>query len=191
MDTVKFSLRLFLTHMVLTLVTFAFMPVLVSIKNVIIQWMIAGIFIGLFWLAVWADSAMRGEKDSFWSESEEKRRQKRGSVDSENIDRSLGYFPSKGFIAGLIASIPGMILSLTAILAYGNVKIYTVINVIIRIWLSPYIHLFGQFPKTLPYLFLILVLIFPIFSGLGYLHGPARRQKIKDAINKSKVKQRR
>ncbi len=158
MGNVKFALKLFGTHALMTVVQFFLYLILFSIfvENQIYQWFMGIFFIFLFWVVLYADVSYAGQND---------------------IKRGV-YNPAKGFISGLYTAIPGILL-------YIGSLIYLPITILLRLWQIPYMKVFISFEEAMPHLALVAVLLFPIGTGLSYLDGPRRRNKILKSIEKS------
>jgi len=165
METTKLGLKLLGTHAIMSIVQVLLMPALFGIwqDKPIYQWLIGIIYICIFWLIVYADA-------SYTSQNDLKR------------DR---YFPYKGFIGGLIASIPALILYFVALIFPETQDGFNFFEVTLRVWLVPYIKIFTTFENLMPSIAIIPILLFPIGCGISYLDGPRRRKKILDAIDKS------
>lgn len=163
MGAIKFALKILGTHAIMSIVQIALMPALFGIwqDKELYQWLIGLIYIGVFWVIVYADI-------SYASHNDVKR------------DR---YHPSKGFISGLVASIPSVILFLLAMVFNSQDPNY--FEIALRVWLVPYIKIFTTFDSSMPTVAIIPILLFPILCGLSYLDGPRRRRKVLDAIEKS------
>lgn len=158
----KLSLRLIGTHAIMSIVQFVLMLPLLAIlqENELYQWGIGLLFIAIFWLIIYADMSQNGQEDT--------------QLDS--------YNPTKGFLAGLIAAIPGIILYFATLIYRGDLNWF---NIILRVWLSPYIKIFTSFEGQMPHPAIIVNMLLPIISGISYLDGPRRRQKVLDAIERS------
>ena len=165
MAVVKFGLKILGTHAVMSIVQIALMPALFGIwqDKELYQWLIGLIYIGVFWIIIYADISYASQNDV-----------KRGR-----------YHPSKGFISGLIASIPGIILYLLA-MAFASQKV-NYFEVALRVWLVPYIKIFTSFDDFMPAVAIVPILLFPILCGLSYLDGPRRRKKVLDVIEKTEA----
>lgn len=109
----------------------------------------------------------------------------RGSSDRNRI--ALGKIPDnklKGFLAGLIASIPSFVLALLALLAEkGLVSVLDVFgkditSVLNRFWNLP-LGLLYNYANNEPYLNLLFPFFIPVVTAVGYVFG----------INKFSIKQ--
>ncbi|NLC44677.1 MAG: hypothetical protein GX783_10395 [Clostridiales bacterium] len=156
----KFGLKLFGSHVLMSVVQFFLYFLIFGVfpDSELYQWIIGIMFIALFCLVIYADASHYGQNDL-------------------KRDR---FSKSKGFIAGLIASIPGLILYILA-LALPSVWLF---DVLLRAYLIPYIKLIITFQSSMPAVSIIFILFFPIVTGLSYLDGIRRRNKIKEAIAK-------
>lgn len=103
---------------------------------------------------------------------------KRGSSDRNRIilgEIRKNYF--RGFLAGMIASIPGFILAVFAFLAETNViSVYDAIGMDIfsllnRMWYNPLGALYDAYVNTTPAINLLIPLFMPIVAGIGYFLG--------------------
>ncbi|MDD2503543.1 MAG: hypothetical protein PHG58_06800 [Clostridia bacterium] len=156
----KFGLKLFGSHVLMSVVQFFLYFLIFGAfpESELYQWVIGILFILFFWLIIYADASNYGQNDL-----------KRGT-----------FHKSKGFVSGLIASIPGFILYILA-LALPSVWIF---EVLLRSFLIPYVKLFIAFENSMPAICIAFLLFFPIVTGLSYLDGIRRREKIKGAIAK-------
>ena len=59
--------------------------------------------------------------------------------------------------------------------------------VVQRIWLIPYIKFIVALEDYMPYIAIIFTLLLPIVSGLSYIDGIRRRNKILEAIEKKRA----
>ena len=153
----KFGRKLLATHALMTVIQLFLYLLLFSIfpKNKIYQWAMGLFFIFLFWVVIYADASYYGQNDL-----------KRGT-----------FRKTKGFLSGLIASIPGILL-------YVGSLIYQPIEIALRCWLIPYVKLFVTFENVMPYIAIVFILMFPVVSGVSYLDGIRRRKKILESIQK-------
>jgi heme/copper-type cytochrome/quinol oxidase subunit 2 len=141
------------------------MPSLFGIfeKNQIYQWFIGLVYIAVFWLIVYADMSSKGLDDS----------------------KKDSYAHYKGFIIGLFASIPGIILYVLAVTVQPATNSINWFSTALRVWLVPYTKIFITFEKFMPDIAIIPVLLFPLVSGISYIDGIRKRKKILKAIEKS------
>ena len=153
----KFGWKLLGTHALMTVIQLFLYFLLFSIfpKNEIYQWAMGIFFIFLFWVVIYADASYYGQNDL-----------KRGT-----------FQKTKGFLSGLIASIPGILL-------YVGSLIYQPIEIALRCWLIPYVKLFVTFENVMPYVAIVFILMFPVVSGVSYLDGIRRRKKVLESIQK-------
>src|SRR5690606_18362948 len=119
------------------------------------------LFIAIFWFMIYADMSNNGLQDA----------------------KSEKYKPHKGFIAGLLCTIPGIILYVAAILYGQDANKINWFDVTLRIWLSPYIKIFNSLESSMPHPALVVNLFLPIVAGISYMDGLRKRQKIRDAID--------
>lgn len=161
----KLSLKLFGTHAIISIVEFALMLPLFGIlqDNQIYQWAIGLLFIAIFWFVIYAEMSHNGLEDT----------------------KTDKYKAKKGFVAGLICTIPGIILYIATLLYDPGANAINWFNPVLRIWLAPYIKIFNSLEEHMPHPALVVNLLLPIVSGLSYMDGPRKRQKILDAIKKS------
>jgi len=160
-----FSLKLLGTHAILSIVQIALMPALFGLwqEQPIYQWFMGIFYIAVFWLIIYADVSHTSQNDL-------------------KRDR---YAPYKGFLNGMIASIPALVLYIIAMIYPSINDGVNYFAVALRIWLVPYIKIFTTFEDLMPAIAIFPILLFPIGCGLSYLDGPRRRKKILDAIDKS------
>ena len=156
----KFGLKLFGSHVLMSVVQFFLYFLIFGVfpDSELYQWIIGIMFIALFWLVIYADASYYGQND----------------LKRDNFHKS------KGFISGLIASIPGLVLYILA-LALPSAWIF---EVLLRAYLIPYIKLIITFQSSMPAVSIVFMMFFPIVSGLSYLDGMRRRNKIQEAIAK-------
>ena len=157
MGSKKFGLKLLGTHLLMSVIQSFLYFFLFSIlpDNKLYQWFMGLVFILIFWLVIYSDASYYGQND---------------------IKRN-NYYHYKGFIAGLIATLPG-------ILFYMGFLIYEPIGFLHRLWLIPYAQVYVGFAGVMPHLTIILALLFPIVSGFSYQDGIRRRNKVLKAIEK-------
>ncbi|MFY9176111.1 MAG: hypothetical protein WBI74_02625 [Caldicoprobacterales bacterium] len=158
----KLGLRLIGTHALMSIVEFFLMMPLMGLweNNQIYQWLIGLLLVIFFWLIIYSDV-------NYTSQNE--------------LKRNLFWKP-KGFIIGLIASIPALVLFILAIMIQADIN-YA--EIALRIWLSPYTKFFVTFQDKMPYIAIIPIFILPVLTGLSYLDGPRKRKKILDAIKEA------
>jgi len=162
----KQGLRLLGTHAIMSLVLFIFMPSLLGLfENEIYQWVIGLIYIAIFWLIIYADMSNKGLDDA----------------------KKDAFAPYKGFIAGLIASIPGVILYLLAIMMKSSTGSINWGAIVLRVWLVPYTKLFLAFENMMPEIAIIPIALLPLLSGISYIDGLRKRNKILKAIEKAET----
>lgn len=157
MGSRKFGLKLLGTHLLMSVIQFFLYLILFSIfqDSKIYQWFMGIVFILIFWLVIYSDASYYGQND---------------------IKRN-NYFHYKGFIAGVIATLPG-------ILFYMGSLIYAPIGILLRLWLIPYVQVYVSLASAMPHLTIILALLFPLVSGFSYRDGIRRRNKVLKAIEK-------
>ncbi len=162
MGSGKLGLKLIGTNAIVSIIVFFLMVPLMGLweNNQIYQWIIGLIFIIFFWLIVYSDINHTSQND---------------------IKRGFFWKP-KGFLAGVIASIPTFVLFMIAVVV-KNEPNYA--EIAMRIWLAPYTKVFVSLEEYMPYIAIIPIILLPIIAGLSYLDGPRRRQKILDAIKES------
>lgn len=167
MGTGKLGLKLIGTHAIMSIVEFFLMIPLMGLweNNQIYQWAIGLIFILIFWLIIYADLNYISQTD---------------------IKRDL-FWKAKGFVAGLIASIPAIILLIVTLVIEGSLAEGTpnFAEIGLRIWLAPYTKVFVSFQDLMPQLTILPIILLPIVSGISYLDGPRKRDKILNAIAES------
>lgn len=158
----KSGLALIGTHAIISIVeSFLLLPLAGLWDNSIYQWVVGLILIFFLWIVVYADMNSKGQNDL-----------KRGV-----------FVKAKGFLVGLVASIPALILYIASI-SLVNAE-FNYAEVVLRIWLVPYSKFFVTFEELMPHLALIPIILFPIITGISYLDGPRRREKILKAIEQS------
>lgn len=167
----KFGLKLLGTHVLMTVVELFLYFLLFGIfqDSELYQWFIGLLLVGLFWLVVYVDASTEG---------------------SSNLKRG-NFHKSKGFISGLIASIPGLVLYIAAVIYQSSgleLKYLDLIEVAMRLWLIPYVKFFVTFESKMPYIAIIFILMLPIVSGFSYLDGKRRREKDLKAIEAKEAK---
>ena len=160
----KLSLRLIGTHAIMSIVVFFLIIPLMSVweNNAIYQWLVGLVFIAFFWFIIYSDVSYTSQKE---------------------LKRDMFWKP-KGFIIGLIASIPALILYVLSIIIEAKIN-YA--DIALRVWLSPYTKIFITFEDQMPYIAIIPIVILPILSGFSYLDGLRRRKKVLDAIKESEA----
>src|SRR5690554_4601605 len=121
--------------------------------NTIFQWTVFVFLVALFWFMIYLEASKIGENNL-----------KRGS-----------FKRTRGFIVGLYATIPALVLYIAAL-------IYRPLKFLLHIWLSPYIRLFNTFEQYMPHVAMITALLLPIVSGISYIDGVRRRKKLLKTI---------
>lgn len=168
MKTGKLAYKLFLTLIVIIIVEFIFSLMILSWDNEIFQWIMGILFIVVFWFFIYSDMSTKGQSDT-----------------------KMGAFrPLKGFIAGLIASIPNFTIYIIAILYKPQLQemAFDWTNTVLRVLLIPYIKLYLTFENLLPDYAIVLFLLFPIVTGVSYYDGKRRRNKILEKIDEAESK---
>ena len=168
---VKRGLRLLGTHAVMSLIQFIFMPSLFSIleNSQIYQWLMGILYIAVFWFIIYLEMSGRGLDDC-----------KKGLY--------AGY---NGFITGLIASVPVIVMYILAVAYQPGPNQVNWFSTALRAWLIPYIKIFVTFDAStsmsslMPGIFIIPILLFILGAGISYMDGSRRRKKILDIIDKS------
>ena len=165
MGTIKLGIKLVGTHAIISIVEFFLLIPLTGIweNNQIFQWIIGLLQIFILWFIVYADVSNTGQNE---------------------LKRDTFRKP-KGFFIGLVASIPALILLLLSISIWIEPN-YA--QVALRFWLTPYSKVFISFEKYMPYLAIVPIVLLPIITGLSYLDGIRKRNKILDTINQAKDK---
>lgn len=160
----KFGGKLLATHALMTVIQiFLYFLLFGVFENEIYQWIMGIFFVLLFWLVIYADASYYGQNDL-----------KRGTFNR-----------AKGFISGLIATIPGTIVYLGAVvfeIARTSEESVNFMGIALRLWLIPYIKIYATFESVMPYIMIVFILFFPIVSGISYLDGIRRRDKVLKAI---------
>ena len=134
------------------------------------------------------EGMQRGAKDCKYRNLMQRQMEERGYVmNAEEASRC--YLPYKGFVAGLIASSPSILLALAAVIAGKSAPVW--LNIAARISLSAYLSLFQYVEALLPMLFLPLALVYPLCIGLGYLAGPRLWKRQVEQMEKAKREKRR
>ncbi len=168
---IKRGLRLTGTHAVLSVVLFIFFPSLFSIfeNNQIYQWFIGVVYMAVFWFIIYIDMSARGLDDC-----------KKGIYNVYN-----------GFITGLIASIPAIVLYVLAMTYQPAPNQVNWFSTALRVWLIPYTKIFITFDNSatmkhlMPGIAIIPIILFVLGSGISYIDGFRRRKKILDIIGQS------
>jgi len=160
----KLGLKLIGTHALISLVEVLVLLPLMGLweNSEIYQWVVGLVLMFIYWAITYIDI-------NYLSQNE--------------LKRNL-YWKPKGFIIGLIASIPALILYITAIIIKTSPN-YA--EIALRIWLAPYTRVFVVLEEQMPFIAIIPIIILPIIAGLSYLDGPRRRKKTLDAIKKSEA----
>ncbi len=166
MGLIRQSLKLLGTHAIMSVAQFIFMPSLMGLfENEIYQWIVGLLFIAIFWLIIYADMSSKGLDDT----------------------KKDAFAPYKGFIIGLIASIPSTILYLLATIMKSSTSNVNWFSIALRIWLVPYIKIFTTFEEMMPDITIIPIALFPILTGVSYIDGRRKRSKILKAIERAEA----
>jgi signal transduction histidine kinase len=127
----KFGLKLLGSHALMTAVqSFLFLLLFGIFESEWYQWIAGIFFIALFWFIIYADASHYGQNDL-----------KRGT-----------FRYSKGFLSGLVASVPALILYVLS-LSFSSFDLF---RVTLRIWLIPYIKLMVAFENYMPAITLVI-----------------------------------
>lgn len=144
------------------------------------------------------DGLNRGAKDCKFTATMERQKEQRGYVVNA-VEAQRLYQPAKGYAAGLIASIPAIVLSVLAIIFSGSDGL--MLGVLTRISLGEFLGLIQYMDGILPWGYLPLALIYPAVMGTAYLFGPkmwahqvaqmekAKREKLRKVRRRKKKKQ--
>ena len=156
----KFALKLFGSHALATAIQLFLSGFIFGIfpDSELYQWLVGILYIIMFCFIIYADASSYGLNDL-----------KRGT-----------FHKSKGFLSGLIASIPSLILYVLAV----SMPSIRWLEVILRVWLIPFIKLIVTLEEYVPAILIVFLVIFPLVTGFSYLEGVRRRAKIKKAIEK-------
>ena len=186
-DILKFTLSAFLMLATLTLVSVVFIQAFMSDYDWI-NLLLTVLYSLLVVAAALYEGAQRGAKDCKYRNLMQHQMEERGYVmNAEEASRC--YLPYKGFVAGLIASSPSILLAFAAIIAGKSAPVW--LNIAARISLSAYLSLFQYVEALLPMLFLPLALVYPLCIGLGYLAGPRLWKRQVEQMEKAKREKRR
>lgn len=161
------AIKLMLTHLIMSVIQFLFMPAFFGLwqDNIAFQIFVGLFYIGIFWFIIYADASGRGMEDY----------------------RREEFRASNGFFSGAVASIPAILLYIVAFIPFGLGEWENILRAILRIWLVPYTIVFIRFENYLNYIFPIVILIFPILTGLSYLDGERKRKTILAMVEKAKA----
>ncbi|MBZ4665951.1 hypothetical protein [Mahella sp.] len=80
-----------------------------------------------------------------------------------------------GFIAGAIASIPGLVLTIILTVSGGDVAWIKAVH---RIWMSPYIEIYSTHEDIMIALAYVTLPLMPIATGIGYLRGIKKKDEL-------------
>jgi hypothetical protein len=165
MGTVKLGIKLVGTHAIISILEFFLLVPLTGLweNNQLYQWIIGLLQIFIFGFIIYADisNASQNElkRDTFWK--------------------------PKGFFIGLVATTPALILFLLTMLIKTQPN-YA--EIILRFWLVPYSKILVTYEKHMPYLAIGPIILLPIITGLSYLDGIRKRNKILNTIKQSNAK---
>ncbi|NLO81817.1 MAG: hypothetical protein GX094_01985 [Clostridiales bacterium] len=171
MRFVKSGLQLIGTHAVMSIIQFVLMPSLFSIleNNQIYQWFIGLLYIAIFWFIIYVDMSGKGLDDC-----------RRGN-----------YAMYNGFITGLVASVPPVLLYILAMTYSPGPNQVNWFTTALRVWLIPYTKIFVTFDSSsslrhlMPDIAIIPIVLFVLGAGISYIDGSRKRKKILDIIDKS------
>jgi len=105
---------------------------------------------------------------------------------SEDFRRGAFEY-TKGFLAGIIASIPLLVIYFAGLIyGYSDVSINWFVT-FLRIWLVPYTIVFSSFDDMILWIMPVTILMFPIVTGLSYMDGKRKRLRVNAVIEKAKA----
>ena len=143
------------------------------------QWAVTGISTLILWGLVWMVSASRGKKDVDNDALYEKRK-----AINPNLMVDKYYEGWKGFVAGIMAKTPAIILLIVHLFIKDN----GITDMILRLYFGVHfkaISLWGPAPLAI----VSYILLFSVVCGLAYRTGPAQRQKVLTIIKRNQEKQ--
>lgn len=160
-------LKLLAVHGIMTLVQFLLMPVFFGIltENDIYQWTVGLLYIALFWLMIYVDVSYTGSQH----------------------DKQGTYLKQNGFVAGLLASLPAILIYFAGVIYFFQTNEFNWFFTALRIWLVPYTKVIVTFEQNIMIVLPVIILIFPLVTGISYLDGPRKRKKLLDIIAKSEA----
>lgn len=187
-DVIKFAMSSLLMLVTLIMINMISIPMLMSDYSMIN--LILTIAFTLLALAAAAfDGVNRGAKDCKYTALMEKQQRERGYVLSD-AEKDILYRPMKGVYAGLILSAPAVLMSLVCIVFNADSANW-VINFIVRMTLGHFLGLFSYINGLMPWIGLLLALVYPAVLAGGYLCGPKMWAKQQEQMEKAKREKRR
>lgn len=149
-------------------------------SNSVWQWFLTSFVTIMVYLLIWLTCASRGKGDVDIDALNKKRLEI-----NPNAVFSSQYVPYNGFLAGLIAMIPALILII--IKAITNNGIVDIILRLVFSMQSKPIELWGSSPLA-PLMYLFLAALFILVCGLAYMTGPNQKAKILTIIKRNEAK---
>lgn len=186
-DVLKFSGATLLVLVTLTLVGMVFIQSFMGDY----EWLNITLTV-VYSLAVIAatlyDGLQRGTQDCKFESLMKKQEKERGYVISPE-ERARMYQPAKGFIAGLLAASPALLLAIATLFFGSETPLGLTLSV--RVALGAFLGIFQYTKDLLPWLYVVVALIYPLCVGLGYLGGPWMWKKQVEMMEKAKKEKRR
>jgi hypothetical protein len=148
------------------------------------QWFITAVFTFLMWLLVWVDSTGTGQKDVQKDKILKRKMAEENYVPAPG--EGMHYTPWLGYAAGFAAQLPFFLVAIVACVASEPLR--QILSTVLRVWNFMYLQLFMAFPGALPWMFLLLPLLFTAVAGLGYNNGPAQQTRMETIIERNKTR---
>jgi hypothetical protein len=180
---ILFSLRLLLLNVVAVIVVAIFL----GIANNIVQICIDALFAFVLWYFIWRDALNAGLKDAQKDKIIAKR------VEAENYvpqgDEGRMFKPWFGFLTGLAAQTPTLILVVILATIDPGSTLYGILKPVTLFWNYNYLYIGSAMPEALfPYFYILPSLLFCLVSGLAYLNGPRELKRIETIIERNVAK---
>ena len=137
--------------------------------------------------ALW-DGIQRGTQDCKFSQLMDRQAQERGH-EITKAERDRMFQPMKGFLAGLLAASPAVIMAILALFLADTDHLW--VTLVTRVTLGAFLGVFQYVDALLPWLYLPVALLYPLCVGVGYLMGPKMWERQRRLMEKAKKAKRR
>jgi hypothetical protein len=184
-DILKFTGTTLLMLVTLTLVGVVFIQSFMGDYEWLNMTLTAIYSLAVIAAAFW-DGLQRGTQDCKFSALMNRQAQERGHEINQG-ERARMFRPQKGFLAGLLAASPAIVLSVLALIFQGPEHLWS--TFVTRIALGAFLGVFQYVEALLPWLYLPVALLYPLCVGVGYLMGPKmwdRQVKLMEKAKKAK-----
>ncbi|GEM_PF-1443126 len=181
-DRMKFAGQVLILFVTLTLVGVFFISGFMS-DYAWLNIILTVVFMLICAAASFYTGLQRGTGDCKYTKLIEKQIAERNYQPDEN-EKAKFFHKEKGFIAGVIAASPAILIALVCLFCFGSVP--TGLTVAARFILGIYLCVFQFIPDVGAWVYLPMSLLWPALVGIGYLYGPKMWDKTVASIEKAK-----